>query len=46
MTYLDGNVIGKRIGRDGKPHVDLEMTMRSQTRIRARNAPVELRLDR
>ena len=36
VTYLDGNVIGKRIGRDGKPHVDLEMTMRSQTRIRAR----------
>jgi acyl dehydratase len=46
VTYLDGTITGKRVGRDGKSYVDLVVTMSSQTGAVLAKGPVEVRFER
>jgi acyl dehydratase len=46
VTFLDGRLTGKRLGRDGRTRADLLVTMTNQRGVVLAKGPVEVRFDR
>jgi acyl dehydratase len=46
VTYLDGKVVQKRPGPDGRTYADLDITMTNQKGVVLAKGPVEVRFDR